>query len=163
MPRPAIKLDEGRRKRLMAALEAGATLRMSAAAAGVSEDTLARWRKADADLQADIETAEARGAVRALEVIQQAAAAGTWQAAAWMLERRYPADYGRRVPPAEDTSKELETVVGWLNETNARMAKILRNATAEVPEPVEPAAPPPPLYQRAVEVARARGSDLAFG
>lgn len=162
MARPAIKLDEGRRKRLLAALEAGATLRMAAAAAGVSEDTLARWRKADADLQADIETAEARGAVRALEVIQAAAAAGTWQAAAWMLERRYPADYGRRVPPAEDTSKELETVVGWLNEAHARFAKIGRGRldAADAPEPQEQ---PPPLYQRAVEVQRTRGGDLAFG
>ncbi len=33
----------------------------------------------------------------ALAKIQKAAADGNWQAAAWWLERRYPADWGRRV------------------------------------------------------------------
>lgn len=100
--RKPIELDEARRRRLLEALQAGATIRMASAAAGVSEDTLSRWRKAKPDLEADMQQAEAAGAVRALQVIQAAAASGTWQAAAWMLERRYPGEYGRRAPRVDE-------------------------------------------------------------
>ena len=34
--------------------------------------------------------------VRSFEIVQKAANAGTWQAAAWILERRFPARWGRR-------------------------------------------------------------------
>jgi hypothetical protein len=102
MARKPIELDEGRRRRLLAALEAGATIKMAAAAAGVSEDTLAKWRRERPDLQDEMNQAEAAGAVRALGVIQTAAASGTWQAAAWLLERRYPGEYGRRVPKLDE-------------------------------------------------------------
>ena len=123
MARKAIELDEARRGRLLAALEAGATLRMAAAAAGVSEDTLSRWRKTRPDLQAEINQAEAQGAVKALEQIRAAAQGGAWQAAAWMLERRYPNEYGRRAPAAENVN-ELETVRGWLAEGVERYRKL---------------------------------------
>jgi hypothetical protein len=123
MARKAIELDAARRGRLMAALEAGATLRMAAAAAGVSEDTLSRWRKTRPDLQAEINQAEAQGAVKALEQIRAAAQGGAWQAAAWMLERRYPNEYGRRAPAVENVN-ELEIVRGWLSESAARYQKL---------------------------------------
>lgn len=44
-----------------------------------------------------IKAAEGRAAVGWLAKIEQAANDGNWQAAAWKLERRYPANYGRRV------------------------------------------------------------------
>lgn len=125
MARKPIELDEARRGRLLAALEAGATLRMAAAAAGVSEDTLSRWRRNRPGLQAEMDQAEAQGAVKALEQIRAAAQGGAWQAAAWMLERRYPNEYGRRTPAAENVN-ELETVRGWLSESVARYQKLAR-------------------------------------
>lgn len=167
MPRKPIELDDARRRRLLAALEAGATIKMAAAAAGVSEDTLSRWRKAGPDLEADMQQAEAAGAVRALGVIQEAAASGTWQAAAWLLERRYPGEYGRRVPPVED-SKDLETVVSWLSAMQARAAKHYRKValnedmSAEDLEAFENPPEPPELLKRAEQVIRGRGNDLAF-
>lgn len=112
-----IELTEARRGRLLEALEAGATLRMAAAACGVSEDTLARWRERDAGLQAAIDEAEAAGAVAALETIKAAAKSGTWQAAAWLLERRYPREYGRMARTEETPAKPRtdSLVDAWAN------------------------------------------------
>lgn len=56
--------------------------------------------RADADLFLElverVERAEADAHARNVAVIQRAAQAGTWQAAAWFLERRYPEQYARR-------------------------------------------------------------------
>jgi hypothetical protein len=49
-----------------------------------------------ADFLEGIERAEADAHARNLMLIQQAATGGTWQAAAWFLERRYPEQYARR-------------------------------------------------------------------
>ena len=37
----------------------------------------------------DVDLAEAQGAIKALALIQSAAMNGSWQAAAWLLERRH--------------------------------------------------------------------------
>jgi hypothetical protein len=124
MGRKPIELDEARRARMLAALEAGATLRIAAAAAGVSESTLRRWRDRGGD--DELQAAEARGALLALQAIRAAATGphpGTWQAAAWLLERRYPAEYGRQAP-AREGGAELDTVRGWLTESAARLKKM---------------------------------------
>ena len=104
MPRKIV-LDETRKDRLLEALRLGATLRMAAAACGVSEDTLARWRQHHPELQAEIETAESIAALDALNTIRLAAQGGTWQAAAWLLERRYPKEYGRLARTEEIPTK----------------------------------------------------------
>ena len=82
------------------ALRAGATHRMAAEFAGVGDATMRAWM-ASTDtkfraFQAAVKESEARGDVHSLAIIQKAAKAGQWQAAAWMLERRHPAEYGRR-------------------------------------------------------------------
>lgn len=153
MPRKPIELDDARRRRLLSALEVGATLELAARAAGVSAATLKRWRNCDEE----IAQAEARGAVRALETISAAASGahpGQWQAAAWLLERRYPDSYARRPPRADDAS-ELEAVIGWLNEAQARLAKRLRGVPDQGPDPDKPE-----LLQRA-EQAIANPQTLA--
>lgn len=121
MGRPPIELDTARRSRMLAALEAGASLKMAAAAAGVSEATLGRWRKARPELEEEMQQAEAAGAVRALGVIQQAAASGTWQAAAWLLERRYPGEYGRRVQKVDEAP---DVIRSYLEASLARFNKL---------------------------------------
>ena len=42
-----------------------------------------------------IKNAEAKDKLKRLAIIRQAAESGTWQAAAWELERRYRDEYGR--------------------------------------------------------------------
>lgn len=49
------------------------------------------------------ETARAEAHVRALGIIQKAAMDGTWQAAAWYLERSFPKQYARRSGDRLDT------------------------------------------------------------
>lgn len=82
---------------VLAALRVGATYRHAAAAGGISDDTLARWRKRNAGFAADVQRVEAEVLKNALTCINSAAAAGNWHAAAWLLARRYPEDYGTRV------------------------------------------------------------------
>lgn len=78
---------------------------MAALAGGISKTTLKVWRLRAANgeepyaaFMARVEKAEAAGAVAALDCIQAAAKEGTWQAAAWLLERRYPKQFALRRP-----------------------------------------------------------------
>jgi len=80
------------------ALKLGATYRRACAAAGISEQTFNEWRRNKASFSEAIEKAEYDFTQRHLEVIEKAATKdGTWQASAWMLERRYPSEYGKQV------------------------------------------------------------------
>lgn len=95
MARPTKFCDE-RTERLLSALRAGNTRRAAAAFAGVSDDTLERWEQRYADFAEAIKKAEASAEVQHVAIVAQAAQSGVWQASAWWLERRRPADYGRR-------------------------------------------------------------------
>jgi hypothetical protein len=80
--------------RIAQAIRLGGSYRDAAAYAGISEDTLARWRKRFADFAALLARAEAEAKVHWLARIEQAGAQD-WRALAWKLERRYPAEWGR--------------------------------------------------------------------
>ena len=102
MGRP-LKLTPEVEARLVEAVELGATWERAADAAGVGASTLRDWRqrgeageKPFAAFLASVKRAESAGVERALRSIRKAAEGGAWQASAWLLERRYPADYGRR-------------------------------------------------------------------
>lgn len=99
------KLDDLTAQRIVAAVECGAPWYMAAAAGGVSRSTLKAWKAKARDgiepyaaFLARLEKAEASGAVAVLGIIQAAAREGTWQAAAWILERRYPKQFALRKP-----------------------------------------------------------------
>tara|TARA_R110002110_G_scaffold407463_1_gene628372 strand:- start:775 stop:1251 length:477 start_codon:yes stop_codon:yes gene_type:complete len=84
------------RKKLSFALRQGATYELAAQYAGVHRSTLFNWIKyAKAgdpkylNVLDAIKAAEAFCAIDCLEVITQSAASGSWQSAAWLLERRY--------------------------------------------------------------------------
>lgn len=59
------------------------------------QSRMERWRLA-CEFRDATEKAEADAKIGALARIQKAGREGTWQADAWYLERRYPAEYGRR-------------------------------------------------------------------
>lgn len=121
MGRPTL-LNEESQKRIAYAIQRGSTYALAAQYGGISYRALRNWivraeeeleRRENPRVRAGtqqweaeepfvqflhaIKDAEAKAAVGWLEVIDDAASNGNWQAAAWKLERRYPGDYGRRV------------------------------------------------------------------
>lgn len=109
------KLDPTRLETIVKAVAGGNFYETALSLAGVSRTQGYAWqqkgrdeiaareagREPDPDLDAYVEFAEAVTAARAqaearnLNLIQKAAVEGTWQAAAWYLERTQPARYGR--------------------------------------------------------------------
>jgi hypothetical protein len=99
------KLTAAVQGRIVEAVRAGATREQAAAAAGIGKRTLQRWlaqgegNRPPARFErfaAALREAEAGMVVDAVEGIQEAARAGDWRARAWLLERRHPAEWGRR-------------------------------------------------------------------
>ena len=81
-------------------ISGGLTNRDACAVLGVSETAFYRWlqepRKGlEVELWEAIEKAKATRKAFMLQSITSAARNGTWQAAAWYLERQYPAEYAR--------------------------------------------------------------------
>jgi hypothetical protein len=104
MARPT-KYGEQTVTRLEAALRVGATYAAACGYAGISEDTLANWRRNKSDFSERLARAEGEATVRWLLLIEQAAATD-WRAAAWKLERRYPREYGRNVTEVQGRASE---------------------------------------------------------
>lgn len=104
MGRPTQRTPENAKK-IMDALRMGATYELACGYAGISKDTFDRWRDSDAAFAAQVKEAEGAAAVGWLAKIEKAANEGTWQAAAWKLERRYPESYGRQVTSVQHSGK----------------------------------------------------------
>ena len=99
-----LELSPDLQTRIVTYIQAGAYVETSAAAAGICKDTFYDWLKRGAAGEEPfkcfsdaVEKAAAEAEVRDLAVIDKAARGGTWQAAAWKLERRNPKAWGRRI------------------------------------------------------------------
>lgn len=105
------KLTPDVHERIVALTRAGNFMETAAAAAGIDRETLRQWLKKGARVLEDSDdpkelkfkafadaVTEAAGASEAtlLTLISNSARGGTWQAAAWILERKFPDRYGRR-------------------------------------------------------------------
>lgn len=111
------KLTPEVQQRLLQAIASGNTRKDAALYAGISVGTLEDWigrgrgggrRPAHPPYVAFVdalEKAEAQAVVRNVAIIQKAAA-DTWQAAAWWLERRRPDDWGRKERVEHSTAPE---------------------------------------------------------
>jgi len=79
----------------------------------------------DPQFDADVAAAEAQFIQGQLEVIKDAAKKGSWQASAWMLERRLPAEFSQpRVQlsvPMNVEYKELSVLVDELRQSPEAM------------------------------------------
>ncbi len=109
------------------AVQVGVPLPFAAKANGVGESTAAHWMAmglVDPEAVADeatralivrchefrrvIEEAQGKAVAHNVAVVRQAANAGTWQAAAWWLERRYPETFGRSTKVVIQSEESLE-------------------------------------------------------
>lgn len=94
------------------ALEAGAFFSVACELAGIGDSTGYRWieegdkgRSPYREFRDAVKKAEAASEFDALATIRGAARDGTWQAAAWYLERKHPDRWGKRVPmPVPDAT-----------------------------------------------------------
>jgi len=64
--------------------------------AGITFETFSQWCKRHPEFAEAVEKAEAALIARCLSRIEEAAQGGTWQAAAWLLERKHPGQFGMR-------------------------------------------------------------------
>lgn len=87
---------------------AGALDKDIAAVIGVHPSTLSHWVNSprtenQRQLRQALKEAEAEYKGNLLKMIYNQAVKGTWQAAAWLLERKYPDEYARRERREERT------------------------------------------------------------
>lgn len=110
------KLTEEVQKKIVEAVRAGIWLDQAAALAGIAPSSLYLWADKGqralevaeltnkpltgvdavyADFSEALKKARAEAEARNITLVQQAASNGTWQAAAWFLERSFPQRWGR--------------------------------------------------------------------
>lgn len=122
------KLTPDVQDRIIQALQAGNYQDVACRFAGIAPATFYRWMEQGEDPDADpiygefreaVERAKSVAEVRSVAIIQQAAQNGTWQAAAWYLERSAAKRWGRQ-ERVEHSGPEGGPI------TLANMAKLLR-------------------------------------
>jgi transposase len=103
MARPT-KLTPELLDRITLAIRAGNYAKTACEMVGIGETTFYRWmeegekdtgKKEFREFRESIKRAEAEAEVRSVALIRQAADGGTWQAAAWYLERKHGDRWGR--------------------------------------------------------------------
>jgi hypothetical protein len=97
VPDPREVLDPGKKAMVLALLVAGFSRRAAAKRVGVSHTTIARAATRDKLFATQLLDAEWRTDYEALKLVRSAAREEKyWRAAAWLLERRLPDDFGHR-------------------------------------------------------------------
>lgn len=140
-------INDPRVQLLLQALQAGNYVEVSCAYAGLSVAVVYQWlekggkeksrianggepdpdKATYVELLEAIESARAKAVVANVAVIQQAARSGTWQAAAWWLERTNPQQFGRRVQ-AEVTGRIS------IDDLERRMLELIGDDTSDIQE-----------------------------
>lgn len=87
------KASETRINIILDAISHGYSQRDAAKLAGISEDTISNWKK-DSDFSEQMEQKEIEYKYSLLKTIQDAGQK-SWQACAWILERKYPNEFGK--------------------------------------------------------------------
>jgi hypothetical protein len=117
--RSASKLNAQTTDAICEMIRRGLSLRRAGEALGIHHSTIGRWREERADFASAVVTAEAQFVQNQLATIRKAAVNGSWQAAAWMLERRLPAEFSQ--PQIQLTQKNLNVPCDELDQTLARL------------------------------------------
>mgnify|MGYP006268620909 CR=1 FL=1 len=122
------QLDDPRVTTLLTAIQNGNFIETACSFAGLAPSTIYRWiergnaekKRIEQGLPANdaetqyldlceaVEKARAIAVMRNVQIIQQAANSGTWQAAAWYLERTQPNQFGRRLQAEVQTTVSVQ-------------------------------------------------------
>lgn len=92
-------------------LAAGTTRRAAAATVGIDQNTFYRWLERHGTFRDAVEKAEAEAQQRFERIVADAAGDGTWQAAAWWLERRRKDDYALKQTTVHEGSDDAPLAV----------------------------------------------------
>jgi hypothetical protein len=92
-PGPKPKIGESEKKQILAVVRIGGSLSDAAGAIGVCLRSVQNAMKNDARFCTGVKRARKMGKIRLIRKVGKATA---WQAAAWMLERKYGREYGRK-------------------------------------------------------------------
>jgi transposase len=95
MARPT-QFSHATEKAILLALRTGNTETAAAAYAGISTETLRRWKRRYVTFREAVTKAQTEAQMLAVGRVR-AAMADHWQAAAWWLERRHPAEWSKQV------------------------------------------------------------------
>lgn len=101
--RRAITLNQDIQDRIVRAIQAGNYQETAARFGGIGVSTFYKWMARGLDepdskygeFREAVENAKAAAEVMDVALIDQAAKDGSWQAAAWKLERKFPHKWGR--------------------------------------------------------------------
>ena len=123
---------------VLAGIRLGQSRTMAARAAGVTHTTIANWATASPDFAMALDKAEADGQQMLLRVVISAAAKNlpnTWQAAAWLLERRWPSEFAQK--SRLDVSIDLQAEIRQLAEQHGlQYEDVVNQAEAIIAEHV---------------------------
>lgn len=92
-PGPKLKIDDGAKAEIFACLTVGASLQDASDYVGIARCTLTRLKQSDPEFAQGCAKAIKKGKLHCLNKIGKATA---WQAAAWMLERRWYQEFSRK-------------------------------------------------------------------
>jgi AcrR family transcriptional regulator len=82
-------------KKIAAKIEEGLSVADAARACGVGRTTIYRWIKESEDVAEEIERARSVQQFKLIKVISDAGDTD-WRAAAWLLARRFPEEFGKK-------------------------------------------------------------------
>ena len=88
-------LDDTKRREICALLSAGVSLQKTAEYVGCSRSTIQREMRRNSEFRERVQRSKATPQLGPLQAMRQAAQSN-WRAAAWMLERADPEQFGRR-------------------------------------------------------------------
>lgn len=119
-PGAPAKFTAERVEAILNALRGGCTRTAAAGYADIERSTMNRWMLRDETFRVAVEKAESEAEARYTQVVFEATGK-SWQAAAWWLERRRPADYARRdrLDVTVDVRAAAERLAGELDGVSA--------------------------------------------
>jgi len=112
-------------------IERGLAHEDACALSGISYDVFKGWRSNYPEFDDFINRCTIRVEDDALSYIKEAMGGGTWQASAWLLERKYPAKYGKRDMLKQEIfynhQKFVKVVLEVINEADPQLRATVVN------------------------------------